>query len=106
MEDRSTIAVARVRPLSQTENQINLSTKKEPNFYVFLAKKLLQVHDTIEMHALGSAAPIGVIAAENLVRTKYAEFKSIRSETITVDSREGQGKKAKLLIILNKHQDF
>ena len=58
------------------------------------------------MHALGNAASISVIAAENLVRNQFAEFKSIRTETITVDSREGQAKYAKLSITLAKYKDF
>ncbi len=49
-------------------NQINVSTKKNPNFYVFLGKKYLETHETIELHALGNAVSISVIAAENLVR--------------------------------------
>ena len=92
-----------MRQLNLPENQINVSTKKEPSFFFFLGKKLLEDHDTIEMHALGSAISIGAIAAKYLVRNQYAEFKSIRTETITVDSREGQ---AKLFISLAKHKDF
>lgn len=45
-----------------------MSTKKNPNFYVFLGKKYLEEHDEIELHALGNAVSISVIAAENLVR--------------------------------------
>ena len=47
-------------------NQINVSTKKNPNFYVFLGKKYLQHYDTIELHALGNAVSTSVIAAETL----------------------------------------
>ena len=40
-------------------------------------------------------------------RNQYAEFKNIRTETITVDSKDqGQAKKAKLFITLTKHKDF
>ncbi len=49
-------------------NQINVSTKKNANFYVFLGKKYLERYETIEMHALGNAVSTSVIAAENLVR--------------------------------------
>ena len=49
-------------------NQINVSNKKNANFYVFLGKKYLEEHDTIELHALGNAVSTSVIAAENLVR--------------------------------------
>ena len=49
-------------------NQINVSVKKNPNFYVFLGKKYLESHETIELHALGNAVSTSVIASENLVR--------------------------------------
>ena len=45
-----------------------MSTKKNPNFYVFLGKKYLEENETVELHALGNAVSISVIAAENLVR--------------------------------------
>lgn len=52
----------------ENSNQINVSVKKNPNFYVFLGKKYLETHDTIELHALGNAVSTSVIASENLVR--------------------------------------
>ena len=45
-----------------------MSTKKNANFYVFLGKKYLEKYDEIELHALGNAVSISVVAAENLVR--------------------------------------
>lgn len=63
-----------VTPAGQTQagienpNQINVSVKKTPNFYVFLGKKYLESHEEIELHALGNAVSTSVIAAENLVR--------------------------------------
>ncbi len=53
---------------NQPANQINVSTKKNPNFYVFLGKQYLNEHTSIEFHALGNAVSNSVIAAENLVR--------------------------------------
>ena len=53
---------------NQPPNQINVSTKKNPNFYVFLGKQYLNQHEIIELHALGNAVTNSVIAAENLVR--------------------------------------
>ena len=41
MEERSTVAEARMKPLNIPENKFNVSSKKQPNFYVFLGKKLL-----------------------------------------------------------------
>lgn len=29
------------------DNQINISVKKNPNFYVFLGKRYLEIHETI-----------------------------------------------------------
>ncbi len=49
-------------------NQINVSTKKNANLYVFLGKKYFERHEFIELHALGNAVSTSVIAAENLVR--------------------------------------
>ena len=65
-------------------NQINVSTKKNPNFYVFLGKKYLEENEEVELHALGNAVSISVIAAENLVRNDYATFHKIATKTITV----------------------
>ena len=48
-----------------------MSTKRNPNFYVFLGKKYLEANETVELHALGNAVSISVIAAENLVRYVY-----------------------------------
>ena len=52
----------------ENSNQINVSVKKNPNFYVFLGKKYFEEHETIELHALGNAVSTSVIASENLVR--------------------------------------
>ena len=52
----------------ESSNQINVSVKKNPNFYVFLGKKYFETHETIELHALGNAVSTSVIASENLVR--------------------------------------
>ena len=70
MESSNAAATGQERDLQVQvdSNQINVSTKKNPNFYVFLGKKYLETHETVEMHALGNAVSISVIAAENLVR--------------------------------------
>ena len=71
-----------------------------------MGKKYLEEHDEIELHALGNAVSTSVIAAENLVRNEYATFAQIRTKTITVQSDRGEGKKAKLFIVLKKHANF
>jgi len=92
----------------ENPNQINVSVKKTPNFYVFLGKKYLEKEEEIELHALGNAVSTSVIAAENLVRNQYATFKSIRTETITVQTSNNRGdsKKAKLFITLKRSAQF
>merc|ERR1711939_573038 len=90
----------------ENSNQINVSVKKNPNFYVFLGKKYFETHETIELHALGNAVSTSVIASENLVRNKYATFKEIRTRTITVQGSRGDSKKAKLFITLQRGPDF
>ena len=87
-------------------NQINVSTKKNPNFYVFLGKKYLEENETVELHALGNAVSISVIAAENLVRNNYATFQRIETRTITVPGNKGDSKKAKLFITLKRSPEF
>jgi len=85
-----------------------VSVKKNPNFYVFLGKKYLETHETIELHALGNAVSTSVIASENLVRNNYATFQEIRTKTITVQAsnNKGDSKKAKLFITLKRSPDF
>jgi DNA-binding protein len=90
----------------ENSNQINVSVKKNPNFYVFLGKKYFETHETIELHALGNAVSTSVIASENLVRNEYATFKEIRTRTITVQGQKGDSKKAKLFITLQRSPNF
>merc|ERR1712086_976342 len=97
---------AQVTSGPENSNQINVSVKKNPNFYVFLGKRYLEIHETIELHALGNAVSTSVIASENLVRNKYATFKEIRTRTITVAGSRGDSKKAKLFITLQRGPDF
>uniref|UniRef100_A0A7S3N0X9 DNA/RNA-binding protein Alba-like domain-containing protein n=1 Tax=Strombidium inclinatum TaxID=197538 RepID=A0A7S3N0X9_9SPIT len=90
----------------ENSNHINVSVKKNPNFYVFIGKKYLLDHETIELQALGNAVSTSVIAAENLVRNNYAEFAEIKTKTIIVQGQRGDSKKAKLFITLKRSKDF
>ena len=54
-----------LKPLSET---IQISTRKNANFYVYLGKRSMEQHGHTAFHALGMAVPIAVVAAENLVR--------------------------------------
>ena len=73
---------------------------------MFLGKKYLEENETVELHALGNAVSISVIAAENLVRNNYAEFLKIETKTINVQGNKGDSKKAKLFITLKRSADF
>lgn len=66
----------------------------------------LKESETIELHALGNAVATSVMAAENLVRNKYAVISSIKTTTIEVGAKRGPMKKAKLLINLKKGPEF
>lgn len=52
----------------ENPNIINVSNKRNQNFYVFLGKQLLKEHEFIEFQALGNAVSTAVMSAENLVR--------------------------------------
>ena len=96
-------------------NQINVSNRKNQQFYVYLCKKILEKHNELVLHALGNATTTSVIAAESLVRNGYAEYVSLETKTINVEEskndRDEKGqprlvKRAKLLITLKKSKDF
>merc|ERR1719453_703023 len=122
VDDKDTPAAAEGE-LNIETNQINVSNRKNQSFYVYLAKKTLEKHDDLVLHALGNATTISVIAAENLVKNGYADYVSLETKTIEVEesrrSRDQRGsgkedttgpvrlvKRAKLLITLKKSADF
>lgn len=57
-------AKKQIRP----ENQVVVSSRRNQKFYVFLSKKILATHEIIELHALGSAMPICVASADQLIK--------------------------------------
>lgn len=84
-----------------------MSIQKNFTFFVFLAKKYLEEHDTIELHALGSAVTHSVQAADNLIKNKYATLSKIYTDSVELERRDGDKmKKAKLFIILKKAATF
>ena len=98
-------------------NQINVSNRKNQQFYVYLSKKILEKHDQLFLHALGNATTTSVIAAESLVRNGYAEYVNMQTKTIDVEeSRRNRGgkpegqprlvKRAKLIITLKRSANF
>lgn len=92
---------------AESTNIINVSTQKNFTFFVFLAKKFLEEHETVELHALGSAVMHAVQAADNLIKHKYATMEKIFTNSITLSRRDGgEMKKAKLFIHLKKAPTF
>jgi hypothetical protein len=49
-------------------NVINVSIRRNANFYVFLTKKFFNDFQEVELHSIGNAMPIAVETAENLER--------------------------------------
>ena len=117
MESKDNIVTPDDVELKIDSNEINVSTRKNQSFYVFLGKKILEKHDTIVMNALGNATTQAVIAAESLVKNGYADYAKLETKTINVEQTNRRGGKeqegddktvsrAKLLITLTKSKDF
>jgi len=103
-------ATKQIKPDS---NKIQISGKRDTGFYVFLSKLFLMDFENIELHALGDAIAIGVKVGELLCRYRYTDIARIETTTIVPTAEEKQndqgirrGKKAKLIIKLNKSKDF
>lgn len=100
------------KKITPTSNKIQVSSKKDPGAYVFLAKLFLLDFEEIELHALGDAIGICVKVGESLVRYRYTDYTKIETLTITADEpQEGstnpiRGKKAKFIIKLKRSKDF
>lgn len=54
--------------LDPENNQINVSAKQVPKFYIFLAKIILKKFGNLELRSLGKAAETCVRVAESLER--------------------------------------
>ena len=112
MESKDNIVTPDDVELKIDSNEINVSTRKNQSFYVFLGKKILEKHNTIVMNALGNATTVAVIAAESLVKNGYAEYSKLETKTINVEQNNRNGKqertvsKAKLMITLTKSKNF
>ena len=100
--------------INPTHNKIQISTKRDSGFYVFLAKLFLMDFPDIELHALGDAITIGVKVGELLCRYGYTTISKIETTTIFPESdTQGnsdkslrRGKKAKIIIKLAKSDKF
>ena len=95
------------KKFNRDTNIINVSSKRNFTFYVFLAKKYLETFETVEFHSLGQSCPLAVQAAENLARHGYATLERIYTDTIAISREDGSsGSKAKLFITMKKTKEF
>merc|ERR1711979_95177 len=92
--------------LDPDTNEVNISTRRDARFYIFLAKIILKKFNDIELKALGQAADICVRVAENLERYKYAKIQRICSETIDLEDSDRKRKGARFIVKLVKSEEF
>ncbi|KAL5212828.1 hypothetical protein ABZP36_023675 [Zizania latifolia] len=91
------------------KNRIQVSNTKKPLFfYVNLAKRYMQLHNEVELSALGMAIATVVTVAEILKNNGLAVEKKIITSTVDVkdDSRSHPIQKAKIEMLLGKTDKF
>ncbi len=91
------------------DNKLQVSNKKDVNFFVFLAKIFLKQFAEIELHALGEAISSSVRVAENLERFGFVKIEKIDLFTHKFEEEKGServGKKVKMIIKLKRSPDF
>ncbi|KAI9077909.1 hypothetical protein K1719_040038 [Acacia pycnantha] len=90
-------------------NRIQVSNTKKPLFfYVNLAKRYIQLHDEVELSALGMAIATVVTISEILKNNGLATEKKVLTSTVGVKD-ESKGRlmhKAKIEIVLGKSEKF
>uniref|UniRef100_A0A0E0G3F5 DNA/RNA-binding protein Alba-like domain-containing protein n=1 Tax=Oryza nivara TaxID=4536 RepID=A0A0E0G3F5_ORYNI len=98
-----------VTEAAHKKNRIQVSNTKKPLFfYVNLAKRYMQLHNEVELSALGMAIATVVTVAEILKNNGLAVEKKIMTSTVDVkdDSRSRPMQKAKIEIVLGKTDKF
>ncbi|XP_066318153.1 uncharacterized protein At2g34160-like [Miscanthus floridulus] len=91
------------------KNRIQVSNTKKPLFfYVNLAKRYMQLHNEVELSALGMAIATVVTVAEILKNNGLAVEKKIMTSTVDVkdETRPRTLQKAKIEILLGKTEKF
>ncbi|AQK59967.1 Uncharacterized protein Zm00014a_011798 [Zea mays] len=91
------------------KNRIQVSNTKKPLFfYVNLAKRYMQLHNEVELSALGMAIATVVTVAEILKNNGLAVAKSIMTSTVDIkdETRTRPIQKAKIEILLGKTEKF
>ncbi|KAM3143317.1 hypothetical protein pb186bvf_004649 [Paramecium bursaria] len=84
------------KKLDPQDNKLQVSNKKNPKEFIFIAKIFLKKFQNIELHALGEATKNGVRVAENLQRQGLVQITKINSHTAVIEGR----KRVKLIISL------
>ncbi|KAM0911584.1 hypothetical protein ACQ4PT_013362 [Festuca glaucescens] len=90
-------------------NRIQVSNTKKPLFfYVNLAKRYMQLHEEVELSALGMAIATVMTVAEILKNNGLAVEKKIMTSTVDVkdDARNRPIQKAKIEILIGKTEKF
>ncbi|CAD6251486.1 unnamed protein product [Miscanthus lutarioriparius] len=91
------------------KNRVQVSNTKKPLFfYVNLAKRYMQLHNEVELSALGMAIATVVTVAEILKNNGLAVEKKIMTSTVDVkdETRLRTLQKAKIEILLGKTEKF
>ena len=92
------------------DNKLQISNKKDVNFFIFLAKIFLKKYPDIELHALGEAISSSVRVAENLERFGFVKIEKIEVFTHTFEQEKNSdrvgGKKVKMIVKLKRSADF
>lgn len=99
-------ALIQIKP---ENNKVQISSKKDAGFYVYIGKLYLFHFDTIELHGLGDAINTSVKAAELLTRHGYTAIQKIETTTLQPTKEEKgprRGKKAKLIVTLKRSNNF
>jgi len=106
MDTQETPKPTEKKLLDPENKEVNISTRRDARFYIFLSKIILKKFGEIELKALGQAADICVRVAENLERYKYAKIQRIFSESIELEDTDRKRKGARFVVKLEKSAEF
>ncbi len=90
-------------------NQINVSSKKDPKSYKLIAKLMLRKFGAVEVRSLGNASESAVHLAESLVRNNFAVYEQIASELAEIqdnNNEAGSRQGIKFTVKLRKSAQF
>ena len=91
--------------LKPTSNIVQISSRRDAKFYIFLTKIFFQTFEEVELHALGDAITLSTRVAENLSRYGFTEIVGTEIFTyVPEEDQEGKrrGKRVKMVVKLRK----